>query len=170
MTIESLFRVTDRKPRVLGPNHQRLKCPSLPPFCPVNCAPLYLFSISCIHLPIHTRNFPNAYPSTPIPFPTHTFPHPYLSTPIPFHTPTIQSCAFHPRQHPRSTRGRSHSVFALQPAYAPNSTPNSTPGPRMADLKPKMTAVHDGQGRMAIYVDESVGRDAIVSNWAPRYQ
>lgn len=40
----------------------------------------------------------------------------------------------------------------------------------MADLKPKMSAVHDGQGRMAVYIDESVGQDAIVSHWAPRYQ
>ncbi|KAL2273453.1 hypothetical protein FJTKL_04518 [Diaporthe vaccinii] len=40
----------------------------------------------------------------------------------------------------------------------------------MANLKPKMTAVHDGQGRMALYVDESVGQDAIVSRFAPRYQ
>ncbi|KKY31413.1 putative mating-type protein mat1 [Diaporthe ampelina] len=40
----------------------------------------------------------------------------------------------------------------------------------MADMKPKMTAVHDGQGRMAIYVDESMGQDRIVSVVGPRYQ
>lgn len=40
----------------------------------------------------------------------------------------------------------------------------------MADVKPKVAAVHDGQGRMAIYLDESLGQDAVLSRFAPRYQ
>lgn len=40
----------------------------------------------------------------------------------------------------------------------------------MSDLKPKATFVHDGQGRMAVYLDESFGQDDVVSRFAPRYQ
>jgi hypothetical protein len=40
----------------------------------------------------------------------------------------------------------------------------------MADMKPRIAAVRDGQGRMAIYMDESFGQDEIVSNFGPRYQ
>lgn len=40
----------------------------------------------------------------------------------------------------------------------------------MADLKAKVTAVNDGQGRLALYIDESIGQEAIVSQIAPRFQ
>lgn len=40
----------------------------------------------------------------------------------------------------------------------------------MADVKPKVSAVHDGQGRMALYLDESFGQEDVVSRFAPRYQ
>nr|ANW09609.1 MATA_HMG-box [Stenocarpella maydis] len=40
----------------------------------------------------------------------------------------------------------------------------------MSVMKPKVTAVHDGSGRMALFIDESLGQDAVVSRFAPRYQ
>lgn len=40
----------------------------------------------------------------------------------------------------------------------------------MADLKAKVTVVNDGQGRLALYIDESIGQEAIVSSFAPRFQ
>nr|WRY74167.1 mating type protein MAT1-1-3 [Diaporthe caulivora] len=40
----------------------------------------------------------------------------------------------------------------------------------MSGIRAKCGAVHDGQGRMALYLHESVSQDWVVSSVAPRYQ
>ncbi|POS79603.1 hypothetical protein DHEL01_v202000 [Diaporthe helianthi] len=40
----------------------------------------------------------------------------------------------------------------------------------MADMRPRMIIVRDGLGKAAIYMHESIGRDAMVSRFGPRYQ
>lgn len=171
MTSEALLLVTTTNPR-LEPSNTRTSKSQSPTFLPCQ-----LLAHAPFPHPMFSRNYPNVYLSTPTPFHAYTFPHPYLSTPIPFHTrifqhpyspalSTIQAFILSPRQPPRPTRCRSCSATSLPPTYAPTSSS----GPIMADLKAKITAVHDGQGRMAIYVDESVGQEAIVSHFAPRYQ
>ncbi|KAG8166830.1 hypothetical protein KVR01_002519 [Diaporthe batatas] len=40
----------------------------------------------------------------------------------------------------------------------------------MADMRPRLVFVRDGLGKMATYLHECVGQDAIVSHFGPRYQ
>lgn len=167
MAIKLLFLLTDHKRGSRVFQHQNFKRPHLPPLHPVTHSLLYPLPFHVFTHPIHMRAFPHPYLSTPSPFHTLTFsPHPHLSTPLPCRTlnypnsqlPFLTTCS-------AWTFSKSFCVNA-----APTYTSTSTSGSSMANLKPKMTAVHDGQGRMAIYIDESVGQDAIVSHFAPRYQ